>query len=261
MRNFCFDFAPEIFYYRNPMNKQALQSSFIWIGSTLITVLLYFVMLFFVIVTYPFDNKKRRLVHAQCFWWSNAVISLNPYWKVHVCGLENIDHKKTYVIVANHQSLADIAVMYQTRMQFKWVAKEDLFKIPFLGWELSLAKHIRLERGDFSSIKKVYRQAAEWLRCGMSVLFFPEGTRSETGDMKDFQNGAFKLAIKEKVPVLPIYLYGTGNAIPKGGRIFTATAECGLKVLPAVDTAQFQAGDFAKLRDLVRGQLEKASRG
>jgi 1-acyl-sn-glycerol-3-phosphate acyltransferase len=242
------------------MNMKVLKSIFIWTVEGAITVLLYFVMLFFVVVLYPFDNKMRRVVHAQCFWWSDAVIGTNPYWKLHVSGLENIDKKKTYVIVANHQSLADIVVIYQTKMQFKWVAKDDLFKIPVLGWELSLAKHIRLERGDFSSIKKVYRQAAEWLRIGMSVLFFPEGTRSETGTMRDFQNGAFKLAIKEKVPVLPIYLGGTGNAIPKGSWMFTNAAFCRLKVLPAIDTAKFQAAEFAALRDLVRGQIEAAAR-
>ncbi len=231
----------------------------IWTVGTTLTILLYFVMLFFVVVLYPFDNKKRRFVHAQCFWWSDAVLALNPYWKIRVSGLENINKKKTYVVVSNHQSLADIVVIYQTKMQFKWVAKDDLFRVPVLGWELSLAKHIRLERGDFSSIKHVYRHAAEWLRCGMSVLFFPEGTRSETGAMRDFQNGAFKLAIKEKVPVLPIYLDGTGNAIPKGSWLFRK-ASCRLKVLPAIDTAKFKAADFAALKDIVRAQLEFAAR-
>lgn len=241
------------------MKLKAAQSIFIWAIGATVTVLLYFAMLFFSTIFY-FSDKQRRLTHAQCFWWSDALITLNPYWKLRVSGLENIDRKKTYVIVANHQSLADIIVMYQTKMQFKWVAKDELFKIPVLGWELSLAKHIRLERGDFSSIKKIYRQAAEYLRGGMSVLFFPEGTRSETSTMKDFQNGAFKLAIKEKVPVLPIYLEGTGNAIPKGSWMFTSTAEAKLKVLPEVDTAKYQAADFAALRDLVRGQLEAAAR-
>lgn len=89
-------------------------------------------------------------------------------------------------------------------MQFKWVAKASLFKVPFIGWSLGLAKHIRLSRGNFSSIKKVYRQAASWLKEGMSVLFFPEGTRSANDEMGQFQNGAFKLAIKEKVPILPV---------------------------------------------------------
>jgi 1-acyl-sn-glycerol-3-phosphate acyltransferase len=94
----------------------------------------------------------------------------------------------------------------------------------------------------------------------MSVLFFPEGTRSETGEMKDFQNGAFKLAIKEKVPVLPVYLHGTGNAIPKGSRMFSSMADCRLKVMPAIETTQFGPADFVKLRDLARGELMKASR-
>ena len=72
-------------------------------------------------------------MHAQCFWWSDALISLNPYWKISVKGLENIDPSRTYVIVANHQSLGDIVIIYQTHMYFKWVAKEELLKLPFIG--------------------------------------------------------------------------------------------------------------------------------
>lgn len=221
------------------------------------TATLWLVMLFFTVILYPFD-KKRKVAHAQCFWWSDAMISLNPYWNITVHGLENIDKDKTYVIVANHQSLADIVIVYQTKMQFKWVAKESLFKVPFIGWSLSLAKHIKLERGKFSSIKKVYREAAQWLRSGMSVLFFPEGTRSTTNDMKDFQNGAFKLAIKERVPILPISISGTGDAIPKGSWLFKTKAPGSLTVLPPVDTSKFQTADFAALRDLVRSSLESA---
>ncbi len=236
---------------------KVLRSIFMWAIGGFITIALYFVMLFLAIVL-PFD-KKRKIVHAQCFWWSDAIIALNPYWDMHVRGLENIDKNRTYVIVSNHQSLADIAVMYQTKMQFKWVAKESLFKVPFIGWSLSLAKHIRLSRGSFSSIKQVYRQAAVWLRSSMSVLFFPEGTRSETNDMRDFQNGAFKLAIKEKVPVLPIYLEGTGNCIPKGSWLFETRSPCNITVLPAIETTGFTSSDFARLRDEVKAAMEKVS--
>ncbi len=239
------------------MIKKKLLSFFIWTISTVLTVILYFTMLLLTVITFPFD-KARRLVHAQCFWWSDLVIALNPYWCLTVTGLEHIDKKRTYVIVANHQSLADIVVAYQTKMQFKWVAKESLFRVPFIGWCLSLAKHIKLERGNFSSIKKIYREAAGWLRGGMSVLFFPEGTRSETGEMKEFQNGAFKLAIKEKVPVLPISIGGTGNAIPKGSWIFSVKSPASLKVLPAIETSDFTMADFARLRDMAHQALEKA---
>lgn len=223
----------------------------------MLTILLYFAMLFFVIILYPFD-KKRMVAHAQCFWWSDILTHLGPHWKIKVSGLENINKEKTYVIVANHESLADIIILYQIKVQFKWVAKDSLFRVPFVGWCMSLAKHIKLERGDFSSIKNVYREAAKWLHDGMSVLFFPEGTRSETGKMNEFQNGAFKLAIKMKKPVLPIRLTGTRDTIPKHGREFSTKMRCTLTVLPAIETAGMGPGDFEKLKDKVRSELERA---
>ncbi len=234
--------------------KQTIQSLLIWAVGIILVVILFLVMAFLSIALYPFD-RKRKIVHSQCFWWADAVIALNPYWDVKVSGLENIDHKKRYVVVSNHQSLADIVLMYKTKMQFKWVAKDSLFKIPVLGWNMLLAKHIRLRRGDFSSIKRVYREAGEWLRNGVSVVFFPEGTRSDNHEMGTFQNGAFKLAIKEKVPILPIVIEGTKNAIPKGSWRFTTKISCVIKVLAPIDTSGFLQQDFARLRDLTRGQL------
>jgi 1-acyl-sn-glycerol-3-phosphate acyltransferase len=214
-------------------------------------------MLFFTIILYPFD-RKRKVVHRQTFWWSDALIAMNPYWEIKASGLENIDPNRTYVVVANHQSLADIIVLYKTKMQFKWVAKASLFKVPFLGWCLSLAKHIKLSRGKFGSIKKVYRQSAEWLRKGVSVLFFPEGTRSHSDEMGDFQKGAFKLAIKEGVPVLPISITGTRDAIPKGSWIFTANVSGSMRVLPPIETSGFKAADFGRLRDIARSMMEES---
>jgi len=234
--------------------KQRIQSIIIWLVGIFLTVVLFFVMAFVSIVLFPFD-RKRKLTHAQCYWWADAVTALNPYWDVKVEGLENIDHKKIYVAISNHQSLADIVLMYKTKMQFKWVAKESLFKIPVLGWNMSLARHIRLRRGDFSSIKKVYKEAAHWLRRGVSVVFFPEGTRSDNVELGEFQNGAFKLAIKEKVPVLPILIQGTRDAIPKGSWRFTTKVSIFIKVLPPIDTAEYLPADFNRLRDSARARL------
>lgn len=237
------------------VNMRVIISSSIWAVSTMLTILLFFIELILAALLFPFD-KKRKIIHAQCFWWASAVIRLNPYWHIKVSGLENIDKNRTYVVVANHQSLADIVIMYKTRMQFKWVAKESLFKIPFIGWCLSLSKHIKLERGDFGSIKKVYREAANWLRKDMSVVFFPEGTRSKTGKMGEFQNGAFKLAIKEKKPILPVAICGTGDAIPKGSWFFKTGVVGELTVLPPIETQHLQAGDFLSLKDSVYKKLE-----
>jgi 1-acyl-sn-glycerol-3-phosphate acyltransferase len=236
---------------------RAIISVFIWAGSGLLTILLFLVVFILNILLFPFD-KKKKITHAQCFWWSDAVIGLNPYWNVKVSGLEQIDHQKTYVIIANHQSMADIVALYQTKMQFKWVAKASLFKVPFIGWCLSLIKHIKLIRGDFSSVKEIYHQASRWLQKDMSVLFFPEGTRSNSGQMGEFQNGAFKLAIKEKKPVLPICLKGTQAAIPKGSWIFRTKVAAKVIVLEPVATDCFGPGDFALLRDTVRSRIQEA---
>ncbi|MFH0771862.1 MAG: lysophospholipid acyltransferase family protein [Candidatus Omnitrophota bacterium] len=234
--------------------KQAILSAIIWFVGISLTVLLFFVMAFVSVIFFSFD-KNRKIAHAQCFWWSDAVTALNPYWDVKVEGLENIDNNKTYVAVSNHQSLADIILMYKTKMQFKWVAKESLFRIPVLGWNMRLAKHISLRRGEFSSIKNVYKEAAGWLRLGISVVFFPEGTRSNDLSIGEFQSGAFKLAIKEKVPILPILIKGTRGAIPKGSWRFKTKISCLIKVLPPIDSSVYLPADYDRLRDLARARL------
>jgi len=232
----------------------AFLSLFFWVACVTLLAVLYLVMLVLLVLTFPFD-RQRRILHRQCFWWSSAIIGLNPFWKVRVTGLEHIDPKRTYVIAANHQSLADIVVLYQIRAQFKWVAKESLFSIPFLGWCLGLCKHISLKRKDRGSIRDVYREAILYIRSGMSVLFFPEGTRSETEGMNPFQNGAFKLAISEKVPVLPIAVSGTRNAIPKGDWVMKSKIFCQLTVLEPVETAQMAHTDFSALSETVRSRI------
>jgi 1-acyl-sn-glycerol-3-phosphate acyltransferase len=234
---------------------RAIISVFIWVGSGLLTILLFLVVFTLNILLFPFD-KKKKITHMQCFWWSDLLIALNPYWSLKTSGLEHINHQKTYVIIANHQSMADIVVLYQTKMQFKWVAKASLFKVPFIGWCLGLIKHIKLTRGDFSSIKEIYHIASSWLRKDMSVLFFPEGTRSSTGEMGEFQNGAFKLAIKEKKPVLPVCLTGTQAAIPKGSWIFKTKVAAKVTVLEPISTQGYGPGDFALLRDTVRSRIQ-----
>jgi 1-acyl-sn-glycerol-3-phosphate acyltransferase len=221
------------------------------------TLAVFLAALILTILLFPFD-RKRKLVHAQGFWWADAIVASNPFWNITVQGQEHIDLRKTYVVVSNHQSFADIVMVYKTRMQFKWVAKEILFNVPVFGWTMSLMKYIRLSRGEFGSIKKTYRQAAEWLREGVSVLFFPEGTRSSSDEMSSFKNGAFKLAIKEKKPILPVRIDGGREIIPRGSWIFKARATCRLTVFPEIDTSAFSPKDFVALRDKVHEILRSA---
>lgn len=227
----------------------------IWVAGAIITASAFLASLIIKIIPLPIANREK-LVHAQCFWWSDTLVALNPFWKISVEGLDTIDRRQTYVIVANHQSLADIIVLYQTRMYFKWVAKQELLKLPFIGGLLWVNNHVILSRGNYSSIKTVYKQAAGWLRAGVSMLFFPEGTRSGTDEMNGFQNGAFKLAIKEKKPVLPVFIGGTRDAIPKGGWVFKTKVSGRVVILPSIDTSAYGPADYAGLRDLVRERLQ-----
>jgi len=237
--------------------KKILVSCIIWFVGSLITIFMFISVLFFAVILYPFD-KARKFSHAQAFLWSDLLIAMNPYWDIKISGLENIDKNKTYVIVANHQSIADIILLYQTKMQFKWVANEYLFKVPVIGLSMSIAKHIKLRKGKLESIKKAYQEASEWLRRGMSIMLFPEGTRSNGYGLKEFQSGAFKLAIKEQVPILPISIKGTGDAIPRGTWLFTTKVSGGFKILEPIDTAGASPDDFEKIRDLVRSRIEAA---
>jgi 1-acyl-sn-glycerol-3-phosphate acyltransferase len=235
-----------------------LISVYIWIAGVAITVAAFIASMAVKLALKP-SPWREKLVHAQCFWWADALIALNPYWKIRVDGLDNIDHSATYVIVANHQSLADIIIMYKARMYFKWVAKKSLLKLPFIGGLLWVNDHVMLTRGEYGSIKKVYRQAAERLKSGISMLFFPEGTRSDNDDMNEFQNGAFKLAIKEKRQILPVFIGGTRDAIPKGGWIFRTKVSGRLSVLPPIDTSCYGPADYAALRDLTKRKLQEAA--
>ncbi|MDD4899187.1 MAG: lysophospholipid acyltransferase family protein [Candidatus Omnitrophica bacterium] len=231
---------------------KTLLSILIWVFTALMTLGVFLGVL--LLKLWPFDRQKR-LSHALGYWWAEAITRVNPFWRMKVAGLKHFSPKRSYVIVANHQSMSDIALVYLTHRQFKWVAKESLFKVPVFGWCMSGMKYIKLMRGEFSSIKDVYQEAAYWLKKDMSVLFFPEGTRSTTGELSAFKNGAFKLAIKEQKPVLPLAISGTRNILPKGSWVFKNKVTCELKVLPAIETKDYSEQDFDLLKDKVRGEI------
>ena len=233
--------------------KAALSILF-WIITAVMTILVFLSVFLLTIFLFPFD-KKRKLAHAQGFWWADAIIGVNPFCDLSLRGLEHINPQETYVVVANHQSLADIAMLYKLRMQFKWVAKDSLFQIPIFGWCMSMMKYIKLSRGEHGSIRKTYQEASEWIRQGVSVLFFPEGTRSPTGEINSFKNGAFKLAIREKKPILPVRIEGTRDIIPKGSWIFKTKTSCQITVLPEIDTRSYSPEEFDILKEKTRNIL------
>lgn len=134
-----------------------------------------------------------------------------------VCdGRENIDPRRSYVLMSNHQSVIDIAAIVATMpVSFRFVAKRELLRIPFFGWALALSDQIVIDRGDRERAIRTLRRAAQRIREGVNVIIFPEGSRSATGELGQFKSGGFHLAIQAQVPVLPITVSGTRSITPK----------------------------------------------
>ena len=204
----------------------------------------------------PFD-PDQKISYRVANLWGRLIVQSNPMWKVKISGRSHIKKNKGYVLVANHSSLADIVILYCLGKHFKWISKESLFKIPFFGWTMSLLRYISLRRGEHGSIRDTLREAQEWLEKDISVLIFPEGTRSRTGDLGEFKNGAFKIAIRTGKPLIPIVITGTNKAISKGEAMMTAKVEGSIKVLPAIDVSSYKPEDYKILKANVRELMEK----
>lgn len=192
------------------------------------------------IVTWPFDPNLRILHQYSCFW-ATVYIWTNPFWSVTRKGLRNAYPKKAYVIVSNHQSMADIVVVFSTFLHFKWVSKKSLFNAPFIGWNMRLNGYVPIDRGSDESREKCIAKCREWLAKGSSMLFFPEGTRSPDGKkMLPFKIGAFRLAVESGHDVLPLVIKGSVNAIPKHSRLLHRKARMSIEVLPPVSVDSFR---------------------
>jgi 1-acyl-sn-glycerol-3-phosphate acyltransferase len=146
--------------------------------------------------------------------WTRLIAYMTPIF-VKVEGRENIVPGQSYVIVSNHQSLYDIAVMYGwLDIDIRWVMKKELRKVPGLGPACAKIGHIFIDRTSFKKSLKAIYAAKDVLTDGTSVVFFPEGTRTETGELGEFKRGAFKIAYDFKLPILPITIVGTREILP-----------------------------------------------
>lgn len=224
----------------------------IYISFVFVTSALFFLVAVLIwLVTALFDQRLSLLHQFTCFW-ASLYIWVMPPWSVTVTGKEHIDPKETYVIVSNHQSLVDILVAFTLFTHFKWVSKAELFKIPLIGWNMSLNRYVKLRRGESGSIKQMYNACEKHLKEGSSVYLFPEGTRSETGKMRPFKEGAFVLAKRLQKPVLPVVINGSSNAVPKNSLNFHGKTEVVVSVLPPLPPESFSEESARELADRTR---------
>ena len=228
----------------------------VWLIVIVLTVGLSCAILLCSILLWWID-RKRAVAHQLASWWGQAVFACIPSWKLTVTGRHHIPRHRAVILVANHQSLLDIMALFNLNRQFKWVAKDSLFAIPFLGWAMHVAGYIHLRRGEHGSIRDTYAMAQRWLADGVSVFFFPEGTRSTTGELLPFKNGPFKLAVETSVPVVPIAIRGTNELIQRGSWRFRTRAHVTVSVLPALSPAANTDGEFVRLKSAARRAIEQ----
>lgn len=178
-----------------------------------IVTVVYFVIFATVFaLTYPFD-RKRIILHYASIVWARGVFIANPLWKVVVEGSEGVEKGKPYVVVVNHQSIADVPLMYVLPFDFKWVCKKEVAKIPLFGWVMYMHGDIPIDRKSSTSLKSVLQKGSKYLKLGVSVNMFPEGTRAKNGVMKRFKDGAFILAKQAEVDILPCVIDGDWNLL------------------------------------------------
>lgn len=236
--------------HRSAVN--AIRSALIWLAIGGL-ILLWLPLL---AVVRLFDRDPVRYATGRLFRGLGAAFTrVNPFWRIEIEGDLPEDPRQPFVVVSNHQSLGDIAVLSRLPWEMKWVAKAELFRLPVVGWMMRMAGDIPVNRTDPASRAAVLQRARRVLANRCSVMFFPEGTRSKDGVVKRFQAGAFRLAIDAGVPVLPIAIDGTHDAIPKHGWKFGDGITARVRVLPPVDTGAYDPQDAARLAEDVRQRV------
>ena len=208
-----------------------------WVVVGLTMPLLFLVAALIFAVTAPFD-PDRRVLHAFVCRSCHAYLRVNPLWRVRVEGRERIPRGPS-VLVVNHQSMADVAACMGLHRPFKFVSKASLFSLPVVGWAMKMLRYVRLERGRPHSTRAMLDQCRHWLRRGLAVLMFPEGTYAPGAALLHFKPGAFVLARDERVPMVPVLISGTRDLVVGDGPWMAPRVNIRIRVLDPVD---FPAG-------------------
>jgi len=148
--------------------------------------------------------------------WARAIAWLTPM-RVEIEGMQHVDPERSYVVVANHLSQYDIPLIYGfSRLDLRWVIKAEVLRIPFVAHGCRAIGHIFIDRGNPDQARQAINDAVERLPAGTGVLFFPEGTRSRSGELLPFRKGAFRVASDRGLAVLPMTVVGTEQLMPPG---------------------------------------------
>ena len=183
-----------------------------------------------------FFSKTGNIPHLVAVLWARTILFVSRV-KVKAQGVHRLDPEKSYIFMANHLSNFDIPALFVgLPVQFRWLAKAELFKIPIFGQGMKGCGYISIDRSNRESAFESLREAANKIQSGVSVMIFPEGTRSHDGKLLPFKKGGFVLAQNAGVPIVPVAIKGSGVVMSRNGMRIKA-GEIHIEILPEIDTA------------------------
>ncbi|KPK25333.1 MAG: acyl-phosphate glycerol 3-phosphate acyltransferase [Desulfobacterales bacterium SG8_35_2] len=193
-------------------------------------------------------------VQGLAAWWASSICRVSGV-EVTVAGTEQLDPEKPYIFAANHQSQFDIFVLQGfLGVNFRWLAKKELFRVPIWGTAMRRAGYIPIDRSHGRQAIKSLDKAAKKIRAGTSVIIFPEGTRSSDGKLHDFKAGAMVLAIKSGVPIVPVAIIGTYAILPKG-KLLMNPGKVRIRVGPPIETKNYSSRDKHQLAKVLQDDV------
>ncbi len=235
--------------------KSIFKTIFIWfiIIVSMATFIVVYIVLW--LVSLPFDKKKFFIQKITQFW-AAFYVWVFPFWTVEIIGKEKLKRNKACIAVSNHQSMGDIIFLFKTYAYFIWVSKIENFRMPVLGWVMTLNNYISLKRDDPKTFPKMFEDISKALKENKTIMIFPEGTRSRNMEVGRFKDGAFKAAIDNKVSIIPIVLDGSGKTVKRDpsekGKIKII-----IKVLDEIPYNLFPTYNPTELKDYVRNIIIK----
>jgi 1-acyl-sn-glycerol-3-phosphate acyltransferase len=190
-----------------------IRSLFFWVFLGIFNTLFW--ILFGILLSLFLAGSKT--IHFYCAVPWAKIILWGTGVKVEVRGLSNIDRQKTYIFIPNHLSFFDIfSLLAYLSVDFKFILKKELMRIPVLGWSIKKAGYISIDRSSPAKARLTFKRAVDRIKSGTSLVMFAEGTRGYDGHLQPLKRGAFQLAVASGVPVVPVAIKGTREIMPKG---------------------------------------------
>jgi len=206
-------------------------------------------------VTFSVFDRRGVFAHGCARLWAHLILRTTGV-RVRARGLERLDPHASYVVASNHQSIYDIPVLFDTLpLQLRFVAKASLGHVPFMGWHLRRTGHLLVQRENPGAgiLERMKRLVGDQV----SLIVFPEGTRSRDGRVARFKGGPFRIAVDSGLPIVPVSVSGTRYVMLKG-RLMTCPGDVELTVHAPVPTAGLAGADVRQLADRVRAIVETA---